>query len=144
MLRYTTSPSLWNSCGDALRRAHDTSAGPDEIHYQLLKHLPDASLLLLNIFNKIRISGDFPSDWKKAIIIPIPKPGKDPTNPTNYRPIALTSCICKTMERMINHRLVWYLESNKLLTNPDPDVAWLFILLDLKRFAGKLSSIIST
>ena len=31
---------------DALRRAHDTSAGPDEIHYQLLKHLPDASLLL--------------------------------------------------------------------------------------------------
>ena len=38
---------------DALRRAHDTSAGPDEIHYQLLKHLPDASLLLLlNIFNQ--------------------------------------------------------------------------------------------
>ena len=103
---------------DALRRAHDTSAGPDEIHYQLLKHLPDASLLLLlNILNKIWLSGDFPSDWRKAIVIPIPKPGKDPTNPTNYRPIALTSCICKTTERMINRRLVWYLESHKLLTN---------------------------
>ena len=103
---------------DALRRAHDTSVGPDEIHYQLLKHLPDASLLLLlNIFNKIWLSGDFPPDWRKAIIIPIPKPGKDPTNPTNYRPIALTSCICKTMERMINRRLVWYLESHNLLTN---------------------------
>ena len=39
---------------DALHRAHDTIAGADEIHYQLLKHLPDASLLLLlNIFNKI-------------------------------------------------------------------------------------------
>ena len=50
-------------------------------------------------------------------MIPIPKPGKDPTNPTNYRPIALTSCICKTMERMINRGLVWYLESHKLLTN---------------------------
>ena len=103
---------------DALRRAHDTSAGPDEIHYQLLKHVPDASLLLLlNIFNKIWISGDFPPDWRKAIIIPIPKPGKDPTNPSNYRPIALTSCICKTMERMINRGLVWYLESHNLLTN---------------------------
>ena len=103
---------------DALRRAHDTSAGPDEIHYQLLKHLPDASLLLLlNMFNKIWISGDFPSDWRKAIVIPIPKPGKDPNNPTSYRPIALTSCICKTMERMINRRLVWYLESHNLLTN---------------------------
>ena len=60
---------------DALRRAHDTSTGLDEIHYQ---QLPDASLLLLlNIFNKIWISGDFPFDWMKAIIIPIPKPGKD-------------------------------------------------------------------
>ena len=103
---------------DVLRRAHDTSAGPDEIHYQLLKHLLDASLLLLlNMFNKIWISCHFSSDWRKTIVIPIPKPGKDPTNPTNYRPIALTSCICKTMERMINRRLVWYLESHNLLTN---------------------------
>ena len=103
---------------DALRRAHDTSAGPDETHYQLLKHLPDASvLLLLNSFNKIWISGDFPPDWRKAIIIPFPNTGKDPNNHTNYRPIALTCCICKTMERMINHRLVWYLESHNLLTN---------------------------
>ena len=100
---------------DALRRAHDTSAGPDEIHYQLLKHLPDASLLLLlNIFNKIWLSGDFPSESRKAIGIPIPKPGKDPTNHFNYCPIPLTSCIVKTMERMINRRLVWYLD---LLTN---------------------------
>ena len=50
-------------------------------------------------------------------MILIAKPGKDPTNPTNYRPIALTSCMCKTMERMISRRPVWYLESHKLLTN---------------------------
>ena len=103
---------------NALRRAHDTSAGPDEVHYQLLKHLPDASLLLLlNIFNKIWISGDFSSDRRIVIVIFIPKPGKDPTNPTSYSPIALTSCICKTIKRMINRRLVWYLESHNLLTN---------------------------
>ena len=29
---------------------------------------------------------------------------------------ALTSCVCKVMERMINNRLVWYLERNKLIT----------------------------
>ena len=50
-------------------------------------------------------------------MIPIPKPGKGPTNPTNYHPIALTNFICKTMERMINHRRIWYLESHNLLTN---------------------------
>ena len=49
-------------------------------------------------------------------IIPIPKPGKDNTNSNNYRPIALTSCICRTLERMINERLVWYLETNNIIT----------------------------
>ena len=120
---------------DALRRYHETSAGPDEIHYQLLKHLPDASLsLLLNILNKIWISDNFHSDWREAIVIPIPKPGKDPTNPPNYRPIALTTYIYKRMERMINRRLTCNVGTY-------PNVALLIILLELKRFAGKLPSI---
>ena len=83
----------------SLSKAHNTAVGPDDIHYQLLKHLSDESLeVLLRIMNDIWTSGDFPETWHQAIVVPIPKPGKDPTNPTNYRPIALTSCICKTME----------------------------------------------
>ena len=54
---------------------------------------------------------------EKATIIPIPKQGKDHTDPSNYRPIALTSCLCKTLERMINNRLIWFLESNGLITD---------------------------
>ena len=82
---------------DAVRRVHETPAGPDELHYHLIIRLPKSSLLLLlNTFNNIWISGDFPSDWRKTVIIPIPKPGKDPTNLTNYHPIVLTNCICKT------------------------------------------------
>ena len=102
----------------SLTRAHDTAEGPDRIHYQLLKHLPPESLaLLLDIFNYIWQSGDFPDCWSEATIIPIPKPGKDHSDPNNYRPIALTSCVCKTLERMINDRLVWYLECNNILTD---------------------------
>ena len=102
---------------NSLDKSHDTTAGPDDIHYQILKHLPsDALETLLNIMNEIWRTGKFPEDWHKAVIIPIPKPGKDKTEATNYRPIALTSCICKTMERMINDRLVWFLESNNLIS----------------------------
>ena len=102
---------------DSLRKAHDTAVGPDDIHYQILKHLPEISkLALLHIFNTIWINKQFPPCWREATVIPIPKPGKDHTNPTNYRPIALTSCLCKTMERMVNNRLVYYLEHNAILT----------------------------
>ena len=98
---------------EAIQLSHDSATGPDEIHYQMLKHLPDTSLeTLLNIFNYIWTTGKFPEDWTLATIIPIPKPGKDPAEPNNYRPIALTSCLCKTLERMINKRLTWFLESN--------------------------------
>ena len=102
---------------DALSKAHDSSPGPDDIHYQFLKHLPDTFLsVLLKTFNDIWETGNVPKSWKEATVIPIPKPGKDNTNPNNYRPIALTSCICKTLERMINERLVWYLEKNNIIT----------------------------
>ena len=98
-----------NELRKALKKCHD-------IHYQFLKHLPFRSLdSLLCIFNQIWHTGILPDSWKEAIVIPIPKPGKDSTNPTNYRPIALTSCICKTMERIVNDRLVWFLEKNKLI-----------------------------
>ena len=100
----------------ALKKSHDTAVGSDDIHYQFLKHLPLRSLdILLHIFIQIWHSGILPDSWKEAIVIPIPKPGKDSTNPANYRPIALTSFICKTLERMVNDRLVWFLEKNKLI-----------------------------
>ena len=103
---------------DALRRAHDSSPGPDEVHYQFIKHLPQTTLeLLLNTYNKIWTTGDFPNSWQQALLIPIPKPDKDLQDPNNYRPIALTSCLCKLMERMVNNRLVYYLESNNLISN---------------------------
>ena len=52
----------------------------------------------------------------KQTLIAIPKPDKDHSDPNSYRPIALTSCVCKTMERMVNNRLVYYLESNHIIT----------------------------
>merc|ERR1719154_507516 len=72
-------------------------------------------LCIRQLFNKIYSMDIFPSVWKLAIIIPIPKPGKDHSNPLNYRPISLTSCLCKLFEKMVNSRLVWYLEKEGLI-----------------------------
>ena len=72
---------------------------------------------MLFLFNEIfSRKQSFPSTWRKATVIPISKSGKGPLNPNNYRPIALTSCLCKIMERMVNNRLVWNLEVNEILT----------------------------
>ena len=61
------------------------------------------------------LTGRFPAQWRAASVIPIPKPGKDHSDPLSYRPIALTSCLCKILERMINQRLIWYLEKKGIL-----------------------------
>ena len=90
------------------------NVGSDDFHYQFLKPLPFRSMKL-RIFNQVWHTGILPYSWKESIVIPIPKQGKDSTNPENYRPIALASCICKTMERMVNVRLVWFLEKTNLL-----------------------------
>ena len=52
----------------------------------------------------------------EAVVVPIPKPVMDHSDPGNFRPIALTSCLCKTMERMNNARLMWSQESQGLLS----------------------------
>ena len=100
----------------ALKKCHDTAVGCDDIHCQFLKHLPFRSLGSLHrTFNQIWHTGILPYSWKEAIVIPITKPGKDSTNLGNYRPIALTSFIFKTMERMVNNRLVWFKEKQQLI-----------------------------
>jgi hypothetical protein len=57
----------------------------------------------------------FPTGWTGATVIPILKPGKDPNEPKSYRPISLTSCMCKVMEKIINRRLQHIIESRRLL-----------------------------
>ena len=58
---------------DSLHKCIDAAAGPGDIHYQILKHLPsDALETLLYIMNEIWRTGKFPKDWHKTVIIPIP------------------------------------------------------------------------
>ena len=108
-------PFSMDEFNQALNNTKNTAAGPDEISIQLIKQLaPEAKCFLLKLFNDIWTNGSFPTQWRDAIIIPIPKPDKDPQNPINYRPISLTSSICKLMERMVSSRLTWILENREI------------------------------
>ena len=102
----------------ALATTNETAPGYDQITYSMIKnsHIT-LQTAILNLYNKIFINETFPITWTVATIIPIPKPGKDPSRPLNYRPISLTSCLCKLVEKMINLRLMWYLEKMSAITN---------------------------
>ena len=70
---------------------------------------------MLTIFCESLIQGKIPDEWKLAIICPIFKKGSR-TNPSNYRPISLTSIICKIIESIIRDELLKHLMVNKLLS----------------------------
>ena len=102
---------------DAINRSGSTSIGPDKIHYDFFRHLNDDQLKeLLHFYNFLWTSEVFPDAWRHSYIIPILKPGKDRNQLQSYRPIQLTSCMCKLLERMIGKRLAWCLESQGLLS----------------------------
>ena len=61
------------------------------------------------------MKGEVPVVWKEAVIIPVPKKGKDKKNPHSYRPISLLICVGKLLERMVNH-LISHLEGNSVLS----------------------------
>lgn len=100
-----------------LTKLQNSSPGPDGIPNILIKNLSAKGLCyLLDLFNLIWIRQQFPKKWKEAIIVPILKPYKIPSNPKNYRPIALTCNICKLMEKIVSKRLRWYLETNNYIS----------------------------
>ena len=95
-----------------------TATGEDRVAADFLAHLPTvAKNVVVRLFNKVWTEGKLPCVWKRAIVIPILKAGKDGRAAESYRPIALTSALCKLMERLVANRLTWYLETHGLLCN---------------------------
>ena len=109
-------PFTFNELESSLSSTSNSAPGSDGIHYAMLRNLPpDATLSLLHLFNRVYSERVFPSSWSKSVVVALHKVGQDKLLPASYRPISLTSCVCKVMEKMVNRRLVWFLESNNLL-----------------------------
>ena len=92
-----------------------SSPGEDGIHNEMLINLPSRGLdLLLKLTNASLVHG-LPSCLKTAIITMIPKKESSSPLPSDYRPISLTSCVGKFIERIVRNRLYKFLEEKKLI-----------------------------
>ena len=93
-----------------------SSPGCDFIDNKFLFYLPvEVKMKLLNLINFSWSRGLFDSEFKKSILVPLPKSGKDHSKVDSYRPVALLSCVGKLIEKLVFNRLYWYLESKNLI-----------------------------
>ena len=90
------------------------SPGVDGIPPKLLLEIVEQ--IKSTVFNFSLELGIVPLEWKEANIIPLFKKGSR-NKSENYRPVNLTSVICKLLERLIKDHLVDFLVKNKLI-NP--------------------------
>jgi len=73
--------------------------------------------VVLYIVNQSLSSGIFPGALKEAVIRPsLKKPGLDPDELKNYRPISNLGFISKIIEKVVHNQLNHYIESNNLFT----------------------------
>ena len=93
------------------------SPGPDGIHPRLLKELVDLVYKsIASIMNMSMTNGCLPGDWKTAHFTPIYKHKGDKNQAVNYRPISLTSIVCKMMESILLNHTMHFLLEEKLIS----------------------------
>ena len=93
------------------------SSGPDGISYIMLKlSSPIIVGPLVRLFNISLQLGEVPEEWKDAVVIPLHKGGRKPSkDPLSYRPISLTSCVARVLEKALNLQIREYLAGNNLI-----------------------------
>ncbi len=90
--------------------------GESKIHNRMLKNLPDGFLkVVARLANLTLMQGKIPNSWKLAKIIMIPKTSGSSNDPAGFRPISLTCCLCKLIEKIIQKRIYHSLEMRGIL-----------------------------
>ena len=92
------------------------SPGPDRVHPRLPKELAEIILEPLEkMFNLSLQSSEMPEEWNIGEISAIFKKG-DRRSPMNYRPVSLTSIVCKFLESLVREEIISHMRSNKLFS----------------------------
>ncbi|XP_055858712.1 uncharacterized protein LOC129921081 [Episyrphus balteatus] len=92
------------------------SAGVNGISNIVLRHLPQEAIdIFATLFNNALNNAYYPKRWKTAVVHPLPKKGKDNSNPANLRSISLLPSISKVFEKVINRALSQWAEDNNII-----------------------------
>lgn len=93
------------------------SMGPDKLNPLLLKSMSKVFAMPLTlIFQESARSGKIPAVWKDARVTPLFKKGQK-SSPSNYRPVSLTSIVCKCMEIIVRTSVIEHLVKNNLISD---------------------------
>ena len=89
----------------------------DQVPYLVFKRCPSLATALLDLFNTCWRLQSVPSPWKMGVIRLIPKSAasQDPHLPSNFRPIALTSCVGKLFTSLLKSRWLQFMVANNFL-----------------------------
>ena len=100
-----------------LKRLSDSKTpGADGVHPLILKTCAESiDKPLKIIFEKSLKDGKIPECWRKANVIPVFKKGCR-SDRKNYRPVSLTSIICKILEGFIRDGMMDFMVANGLLS----------------------------
>lgn len=100
------------------KRPNKKSTGTDGTPYYMIKQFsPEIILFLTILFNHLISVSYFPNCWKTALVTPIPKPSKDISVLTNWRPISNLNCISKLFERVIVSRMFYHIRRLNIFQN---------------------------
>ena len=99
-----------------LRSLSNSAPGKDRVEYRHLRAVDPKCEVLALIFNHCLDENDVPASWKQSMTVLIHKKG-DADEISNYRPIALMSCIYKLFMSVMASRIVTYAIANNLLSD---------------------------
>lgn len=95
----------------------DSSPGHDGIPSKLLKYCKTVvAPVISHLANLCFAQGVFPTQLKRSLVTPVHKSGNR-SDPNNYRPISVLTSTSKILEKLINYRLLQYLNKFNLLSN---------------------------
>ncbi|CAB4020188.1 Hypothetical predicted protein [Paramuricea clavata] len=101
---------------DKLKCMSNSAPGKDKVEYRHLKLVdPNCDILGL-IFNKCLEEKKIPLSWKQSTTILIYKKGSSDNIPSNFRPIALMSCIYKLFTSILSSRISKFVIKEELIS----------------------------